>query len=36
MGAERAEEYGARDGVEGGLLVHVTPTRVTARAAVAD
>ncbi len=28
MGSNRAEEYGKRNGVEGELLVRVTPTRV--------
>lgn len=28
MGEDRAEEYGARNGVPGELLVRVTPTRV--------
>jgi hypothetical protein len=36
MGAERAEEFGARNGVPGELLVRVTPTRVVATKAVAD
>jgi PPOX class probable F420-dependent enzyme len=36
MGADRAEEYGARNGVPGELLVRVTPTKVTARSGVAD
>src|SRR5262245_57840224 len=36
MGAERAEEYGARNGVPGELLVRVTPTRVSAEFSVAD
>ena len=36
MGADRAEEYGARNGVPGELLVRVTPTRVTGARAVAD
>ena len=30
MGAERAEEYGARNGVSPETVVRVTPTRVTA------
>ena|SRR5258708_38649344 len=29
MGANRAEEYGKRNGVEGELLVRVTPTKIT-------
>ena len=36
MGAERAEEYGARNGVPGELLVRVTPTRVIAEFRIAD
>jgi PPOX class probable F420-dependent enzyme len=36
MGADRAEEYGARNGVAGELLVRVTPTRVLARRGVAE
>jgi PPOX class probable F420-dependent enzyme len=28
MGADRAEEYGARNGVAGELLVRVTPTKI--------
>jgi PPOX class probable F420-dependent enzyme len=36
MGADRAEEYGARNGVHGELLVRVTPTRVRAIGDVAD
>ena len=36
MGAERAEEYGRRNGVEGELLVTVTPTRVRGTTGVAD
>jgi PPOX class probable F420-dependent enzyme len=36
MGAERAEEYGARNAVPGELLVRVTPTKVLARARIAD
>jgi PPOX class probable F420-dependent enzyme len=35
MGAERAEEFGAKNGVPGELLVRVTPTRVVGRAEVA-
>jgi PPOX class probable F420-dependent enzyme len=35
MGAERAEELGARNAVPGELLVRVTPTRVLARAEIA-
>ena len=36
MGADRAEEYGARNGVPGELLVRVRPTRVLAQADIAD
>jgi len=36
MGADRAEEFGRRNGVPGELLVRVTPTRVTSEAGVAD
>lgn len=36
MGAERADEYGARNGVPGELLIRVTPTRVVAEANIAD
>jgi PPOX class probable F420-dependent enzyme len=36
MGADRAEEYGARNGVPGELVVRVTPTRVVAEAEIAD
>jgi PPOX class probable F420-dependent enzyme len=36
MGADRAEEFGARNGVPGELLVRVSPTRVLAEKAVAD
>ncbi|HZM29591.1 MAG TPA: PPOX class F420-dependent oxidoreductase [Acidimicrobiales bacterium] len=36
MGADRAEEYGARNGVPGELVVRVTPTHVVAEAEVAD
>jgi PPOX class probable F420-dependent enzyme len=36
MGADRADEYGARNGVPGELLVRVTPTHVVALADVAD
>jgi PPOX class probable F420-dependent enzyme len=30
MGADRAQEYGERNGVPGELLVRITPTRITA------
>lgn len=36
MGADRAAEYGARNGVPGELLVRVTPTHVVAVADLAD
>ncbi|UFU02029.1 PPOX class F420-dependent oxidoreductase [Ruania suaedae] len=36
MGAERAEEFGARNGVPGELLVRVTPTKVIAERDLAD
>jgi PPOX class probable F420-dependent enzyme len=36
MGAERAEEFGNRNAVRGELLVRVTPTRVLARADIAE
>jgi PPOX class probable F420-dependent enzyme len=36
MGAERAEEFGARNGVPGELLVRVTVGKVTALKSVAD
>lgn len=36
MGADRAQEYGARNGVEGELLVRFTPTKVVSAADVAD
>jgi PPOX class probable F420-dependent enzyme len=36
MGADRAEEYGARNAVPGELLVRVTPTRVVAVRDIAD
>ncbi|HKE73217.1 MAG TPA: PPOX class F420-dependent oxidoreductase [Acidimicrobiales bacterium] len=36
MGADRAEEYGARNGVPGELVVRVTPTRIVAEADLAD
>lgn len=36
MGAERAAEYGARNGVEGELLVRITPTKIVAQAGIAD
>jgi PPOX class probable F420-dependent enzyme len=36
MGADRAEEYGARNGVEGELLIRLRPDRVTSAADLAD
>ena len=36
MGAERAEEYGARNGVPGELLVRLRPGRVTSAFDLAD
>jgi PPOX class probable F420-dependent enzyme len=36
MGAERAEEYGRRNGVPGELLVRITPTHIVAQADIAD
>jgi PPOX class probable F420-dependent enzyme len=36
MGVDRAEEFGARNGVPGELLVRITPTRVVTRAEMAD
>jgi len=36
MGAERAEEFGARNAVDGELLVRLRPTHVLAEADVAD
>jgi PPOX class probable F420-dependent enzyme len=36
MGAERAEAFGRRNAVPGELLVRVTPTRIVARAGIAD
>ncbi|MEM1333612.1 MAG: PPOX class F420-dependent oxidoreductase [Actinomycetota bacterium] len=36
MGADRAEEYGARNGVPGELVVRLSPTRITAMAGVSD
>ncbi|HEY8866575.1 MAG TPA: PPOX class F420-dependent oxidoreductase [Solirubrobacteraceae bacterium] len=35
MGADRAEEYGRRNAVEGELLVRLRPTKVLARADIA-
>ncbi|MEW5813308.1 MAG: PPOX class F420-dependent oxidoreductase [Actinomycetota bacterium] len=36
MGADRAEEFGRRNGVPGELLVRVTPTKVVAAFNLAD
>ena len=36
MGADRAEEYGERNGVPGELLVRLVPTHVVALADIAD
>ncbi len=36
MGAERAEEYGARNGVPGELVVRLRPDRVTSASDLAD
>ena len=36
MGADRAEEYGARNGVPGELLIRLRPQRVSSAKAVAD
>jgi PPOX class probable F420-dependent enzyme len=36
MGADRAEEFGRRNGVPGELVVRVKPERVIALAAIAD
>ena len=36
MGAHRAAEFGARNGVPGELLVRVTPAKVLARRGIAD
>jgi PPOX class probable F420-dependent enzyme len=36
VGAARADEYGARNGVPGELLVRVTPTRITAQSGIAE
>ncbi len=36
MGADRADEYGRRNGVPGELLVRVTPTRIVAEKDIAD
>ena len=36
MGAALAEQYGARNGVPGELLVRITPTRIVAQAGIAE
>jgi hypothetical protein len=36
MGAERAQEFGDRNGVPGELLVRLRPTKVTAAFDIAD
>jgi PPOX class probable F420-dependent enzyme len=36
MGADRADEFGARNAVPGELVVRITPTRIVARAEIAD
>jgi hypothetical protein len=36
MGAERAEEFGARNAGEGEILVRLRPTHVLAEADLAD
>ena len=36
MGADRAEEYGSRNGVPGELVVRLRPTRVLAAGGIAD
>ena len=36
MGADRAEEFGKRNGVPGEYLVRVTPNKVIARMGIAD
>lgn len=36
MGADRADEYGERNGVAGELLVRVSPTKVIAERDIAD
>ena len=35
MGEDRAEEFGARNGVQGELLIRITPTRIVAEDGVA-
>jgi hypothetical protein len=36
MGADRAEEFGRRNGVEGELVVRIGPTRIHGFSRVAD
>jgi PPOX class probable F420-dependent enzyme len=36
MGADRANEYGRRNGVPGEYLVRIRPTRIVAQTAVSD
>jgi hypothetical protein len=36
MGADRAEEFGRRNGVPGELLVRLRPTKITTAFDVAD
>jgi PPOX class probable F420-dependent enzyme len=36
MGEDRAEEFGARNGVPGELLVHISPSRVIAQRAISS
>jgi PPOX class probable F420-dependent enzyme len=36
MGADRAEEYGKRNGVPGEYLVRVTPNKILARSGIAE
>jgi hypothetical protein len=36
MGEDRAEEFGARNGVPGEYLVRVSPTRIIAKAEISD
>jgi hypothetical protein len=36
MGSAKAAEYGERNGVEGELLVRITPATIVAQADIAD
>lgn len=36
MGADRAEEFGKRNGVEGEFLVRLTPTKIVAKKDISD